>query len=127
MPSADDVRRALADVRDPCSLMNRTNLDIVEMGLVEDVGIDGGGVTVTLLLTDPTCIFFFEIARQIKERLSGLPGVESVEVVSLSDRLWEPDRIAPAARERLRIARERRARQLGVRPRGAPATTDAPH
>jgi metal-sulfur cluster biosynthetic enzyme len=105
--------------------MNRTNLDIVEMGLVEDVQVDGGRVTVTLLLTDPTCIFFFEIARHIEDRVRAVDGVESVEVASLSDRLWSPDRIAPATRKRLAAAREERAARLGVRPRGATATADA--
>ncbi len=125
MPSPDDIRVALQDVRDPCSVMNRTNLDIVEMGLVEDVQVDGGHVTVTLLLTDPTCIFFFEIARHIEDRVRDVDGVESVAVASLSDRLWSPDRIAPATRKRLSAAREARARRLGVRPRGAAASADA--
>ena len=109
MVTEQTVREALDAVLDPCSEMNRTNLSITEMGMVREVEVDGDAVRVKLLLTEPTCIYFFEISRQIRETLAGLPGIDSVEVESMSDTLWTPDLMTPHARRRLE---ERRKRQL---------------
>jgi metal-sulfur cluster biosynthetic enzyme len=106
------VYRALEEVYDTCSLFNRTNLNIVEMGLVREIKQREGTVHVRLLLTDPMCVYFFEIAQQIERVLKTLPGVERVDIESTADTLWEPDRMAPAARERLARLREERLAQL---------------
>jgi metal-sulfur cluster biosynthetic enzyme len=106
------VYAALEDVYDTCSLFNRTNLNIVEMGLVREIKQQGGTIHVRLLLTDPMCVYFFEIAQQIERVLKTLPGVERVDIESTADTLWEPDRMAPAARERLARLREERLAQL---------------
>ena len=87
-----------------------TRLDIVEMGLVDDVEQVDGTVWVRLLLTDPMCMYQFEMRAQIIEALTGLPGVDSVEVAPVAGKLWWPERRGPEARERLeRRRRERRA------------------
>lgn len=113
MASAGDISRALATVHDTCSVFNGTNLDIVEMGLVHDVEQDGGTVRVRLLLTDPMCLYLFEMRSQIIAALEPLPGVEAVEVEPVAGKLWWPERMQPEARERLnrlRAARQRRLR-----------------
>jgi metal-sulfur cluster biosynthetic enzyme len=120
------VLAELEAVRDPCSVMNRLNLNIVEMGLVREIRVDGDEVQVDLLLTDPTCVYFFEIARQIKDRLARLPGVRNVEVRSTTDVLWMPDRMNEETRTRIRRRREERARELGVSPRGAALGAPSP-
>jgi metal-sulfur cluster biosynthetic enzyme len=109
------VYEALEDVYDTCSLFNRTNLNIVEMGLVRDVEQREGTVYVRLLLTDPMCVYFFEIAQQVERVLKLLPGVDRVKIESTTDKLWEPDRIAPAARDRLARLRAERLAQLRAR------------
>src|SRR4051794_37626625 len=96
-----DIYRALERVFDTCSVFNRTNLNIVEMGLVRGVEREGDLVKVRLLLSDPMCVYFFEIVQRIEEELKALPGVERVEVENTTDELWTPDRIAPAAQQRL--------------------------
>jgi metal-sulfur cluster biosynthetic enzyme len=106
------IYKALEEVYDTCSLFNRTNLNIVEMGLVRGVEQREGTVRVRLLLTDPMCVYFFEIAQQIERVLRMLPGVEGVDIESTADKLWEPDRMAPAARERLARLRAERLSQL---------------
>jgi metal-sulfur cluster biosynthetic enzyme len=109
------IYKALAEVYDTCSLFNRTHLNIVEMGLVRDVEQRAGTVHVRLLLTDPMCVYFFEIAQQVEKVLKLLPGVEQVDIQSTTDMLWEPDRIAPAARDRLAKLRAERLSQLRAR------------
>ena len=114
MASQKDVYAALATVYDTCSVFNGTQLDIVEMGLVHDVEQEGSTVRVRLLLTDPMCLYLFEMRSQIIEALSRLPGVESVEVEPVAGKLWWPERMAPEARGRLEALRRERLEKLGL-------------
>jgi len=116
-PTDRQLREAIAGVRDPCSAMNRTGLSLEDLGLVERVHRDGAGhVTVDLLLTEPTCLYYFHMARDIEAVLEKMPGVSGVTVNSLTDRLWEPDRMRPEARRRVERLRRRRAARLGIAP-----------
>jgi metal-sulfur cluster biosynthetic enzyme len=113
MASEKEIYAALATVYDTCSLFNGTRLDIVEMGLVHDVEQEGGTVRVRLLLTDPMCLYLFEMRAQIIEKLSRLPAVETVDVEPVAGKLWWPERMAPEARERLETFRRERLEKLG--------------
>jgi metal-sulfur cluster biosynthetic enzyme len=115
----EQIFEALSSVYDTCSLFNGTRLDIVEMGLVHDVEQDQGNVRVRLLLTDPMCLYLFEMRSQIIDVLSALPGVESVEVEPVSGKLWWPERMTSEARERLERRRRARLAQLGLTPAGS--------
>lgn len=91
-----DVARlttALAKVKDPCSLAMGRPLDIVSMGLVEDIMVDKGSVTVSMVLTDAACVFFRDISRFVEDVLREVPGVEEVDVQISSTTLWSPDRV----------------------------------
>jgi metal-sulfur cluster biosynthetic enzyme len=116
MATREQIFERLGTVYDTCSVFNGTRLDIVEMGLVHDVEQDGGRVRVRLLLTDPMCLYLFEMRAQIIEALSALPGVEHVEVEPVAGKLWWPERMTPAARERLQHRRRERLEQLGLTP-----------
>lgn len=119
MATREQILEALSSVYDTCSLFNGTRLDIVEMGLVHDIEQDEGHVRVRLLLTDPMCLYLFEMRSQIIDVLSPLPDVESVEVEPVSGRLWWPERMSPEARERLERRRRARIAQLGLTPAGS--------
>jgi metal-sulfur cluster biosynthetic enzyme len=119
MGTREQIFEALSSVYDTCSVFNGTRLDIVEMGLVHDVEQDEGNVRVRLLVTDPMCLYLFEMRAQIIDVLSALPGVESVEVEPVSGKLWWPERMTPEARERLERRRRARIAQLGLTPAGA--------
>jgi metal-sulfur cluster biosynthetic enzyme len=119
MATREQILEALSSVYDTCSVFNGTRLDIVEMGLVHDVEQHGGNVRVRLLLTDPMCLYLFEMRSQIIEVLSAFPGVESVEVEPVSGKLWWPERMTPEARERLERRRRARIAQLGLTPAGS--------
>jgi metal-sulfur cluster biosynthetic enzyme len=127
MATRSEIYRALATVDDTCSVFNGTNLDIVEMGLVHDVEQDGGTIRVRLLLTDPMCLYLFEMRAQIMSALEPLPGVEAVEVEPVAGKLWWPERMSPAARDRLARLRAARRERLGISARAAangPRSTD---
>jgi metal-sulfur cluster biosynthetic enzyme len=105
----DQVMEALAVISDPCSVRNRTPLTLTEMNLVEEVSVtDHGHVSIKLLLTDPGCVFFFDIARAIEEKLEVVPGITSVKVETIGDRWWEPERMEPDVRARLKDMRAQR-------------------
>ena len=112
MATREQLFEALSSVYDTCSLFNGTRLDIVEMGLVHDVEQDEGNVRVRLLLTDPMCLYLFEMRAQIIEAVSELPGIASVEVEPVAGKLWWPERMGPAARERLERRRRARLEEL---------------
>jgi metal-sulfur cluster biosynthetic enzyme len=114
MATRSQIYQALATVHDTCSVFNGTNLDIVEMGLVHDVEQDGGTVRVRLLLTDPMCLYLFEMRSQIMAALEALPGIEAVEVAPVAGKLWWPERMSPAARDRLARLRKARRERLGI-------------
>ena len=119
MASQEQIYEALATVYDTCSVFNGTRLDIVEMGLVHDVKQERSSVRVRLLLTDPMCLYLFEMRSQIIEAVSKLPGVATVEVEPVAGKLWWPERMAPNARGRLEALRRQRLEKLGLTPPGA--------
>lgn len=92
-PDRAALIQQLRKVTEPCSIAMRNPVDIVEMGLVEDVQLIDGHVRVTLCLTDPGCIHLGPLRQFIADVLLELPGVQSVEVHQTSATLWTPDRM----------------------------------
>jgi metal-sulfur cluster biosynthetic enzyme len=90
----EQVMEALRAVPEPCSISMRAPMDITEMGLIEEVEIDGPRVAVTLVLTDPSCVHFSAMQRYIRDELLALDGVEDVSVTASVRSLWTPDRIS---------------------------------
>jgi ATP-binding protein involved in chromosome partitioning len=54
--------------------------NIVELGFVKDLAIEGGRVSFKIELTTPACPVKDEFERAARERVAALPGVEEVEV-----------------------------------------------
>jgi metal-sulfur cluster biosynthetic enzyme len=95
---------ALGDVYDPCCA--ERGLSVVDMGLVEDVHIEGSSVRVELVLTTGWCPFVASLSATIPDRLRQLRGVENVEVNVLWDPVWTSDRLSPKARAELSMPLE---------------------
>ena len=72
------VRRVAGSVKDP-----EVRTSIAELGLLDEVEVDGGRVTVRFHLTSPLCPAKFAgaIGQDIRRKVARLPGVEAVEVV----------------------------------------------
>lgn len=90
-----DARLAL--VPEPCAIAMGTRVDIVGMGLIEDVALHGRHAVVTLCLTDPACVHFRAMQAYIADVLVALPEIETVEVIQTTTILWTPDRAEAAA------------------------------
>src|SRR5215210_3135353 len=69
------VLDALAVVRDP-----DLNRDIVSLGFIKDLEIDGGRVAFTIELTTPACPVKDQLRDQARAAVMQVPGVSAVEV-----------------------------------------------
>jgi len=78
-------------------------VNIVDLGLVYDVEIDGGKVAVKMTLTAPGCGMGTMIAADAKQRIIALEGVEDATVDLVWDPPWNPSMIKEEAKQRLGI------------------------
>jgi len=69
------ITEALRSVIDP-----ELGVDIVTLGMVPDVAVHGRDVTVTIKLTIGGCPLRAEIKREVTDRVSVHPGVDSVRI-----------------------------------------------
>ena len=91
--SVDQVRLALRRVKDP-----ELNLNIVDLGLVYDVRVEGNNVSVDMSLTSPGCPSGPEIMGDAEQQLKTLEGVGATSVNLVWTPMWTPDRIEPRVR-----------------------------
>jgi metal-sulfur cluster biosynthetic enzyme len=96
MPTEAEIRKALRKVKDP-----ELNLDLVVLGLIYDLKIDGGRVDVTMSLTSPMCPVAGELLNQAREAVESVPGVERAEVELTFSPPWTAERIPPTIRAAL--------------------------
>jgi ATP-binding protein involved in chromosome partitioning len=75
MPDSDAVMAALAGVTDP-----ELRRDIVSLGMVRDVAVDGGRVSFTLVLTTPACPLRDQIESDVRTAIDALDGVEELAI-----------------------------------------------
>jgi metal-sulfur cluster biosynthetic enzyme len=90
------VRKALRQVKDP-----EMNLDLVVLGLIYEIRVDGAHVDVTMSLTSPGCPVAGEILNQAREAVEKVEGVESVDVELTFSPPWTAARIPPTIRAAL--------------------------
>ncbi len=91
-----DVRDALKKVKDP-----ELNLDLVTLGLVYDIQVEGDEAKVIITLTTPMCPVAGEIVDQARLAVAKVDGVEKAEVELTFDPPWTPERISPLIRSSL--------------------------
>lgn len=91
-----DVRNALKKVKDP-----ELNLDLVVLGLVYDIEIDGSDAHVIMSLTSPMCPVAEQIVENAREAVLGVDGVETADVQLTFNPPWTPERISPLIRSSL--------------------------
>jgi metal-sulfur cluster biosynthetic enzyme len=87
------VTEALSNVIDP-----ELGLDFVELGLVYDVEVDGGTVSITFTLTTPACPIGPQVSEQMQEFVGEIEGVEEVIPNMVFNPPWTPDRMSEDAK-----------------------------
>ncbi|HEY8192380.1 MAG TPA: iron-sulfur cluster assembly protein [Gaiellaceae bacterium] len=93
MALKEDVVEALRGVEDP-----ELGMDIVDLGLMYDVEVDGSKVKVIYSLTSMGCPVGPMIAEQIGEVTRAVPGVEEVETELTWDPPWSPEKMSDDAK-----------------------------
>ena len=93
-----EVWSALDEIPDP----EIPVISLVELGVVQDVHVEGRRVTVTLAPTFLGCPALEAMTRALEQRIAELGAEPDVEV--LTGDSWSTDRITPAGREKLRAA-----------------------
>jgi ATP-binding protein involved in chromosome partitioning len=73
--SKDSVLSALASVQDP-----DLHRDIVSLGFVQELEIEGGDVSFRIVLTTPACPVKDDLRREAEQAVKSLPGVANVRV-----------------------------------------------
>jgi metal-sulfur cluster biosynthetic enzyme len=93
VPTKDDVVEALRAVEDP-----ELGMDIVELGLLYDVEVEGPKVKVIHTLTSMGCPVGPMIQENVDQIVRAMPEVEDVEVELTWDPPWSPDKMSDDAK-----------------------------
>jgi metal-sulfur cluster biosynthetic enzyme len=96
-PSSDDVWTALRAVIDP-----ELGINIVDLGLIYGVDVEGGAVTVRYTLTTAGCGLGPLIESGITEVLSALP-VDDVHAELVFEPPWSPEMMSAETKAMLGI------------------------
>jgi metal-sulfur cluster biosynthetic enzyme len=91
--SEDQVKLALRRVKDP-----DLQLNILDLGLVYGIAVDGNTVKIDMTLTSPACPSGPELMTNAEAEIRKLPGVEKVEVNLVWMPFWTPEKMEPRVR-----------------------------
>ena len=91
--TADQVKLALRKVKDP-----ELNLNIIDLGLVYDIVVEGADVQVDMTLTSPGCPAGPQIMGDVERVVKAMPGVGRVMLNLVWSPFWTPDLIEPRVR-----------------------------
>ena len=93
MPTREEVVDTLHQVEDP-----ELGMDIVDLGLLYDVEVEGPKVKVTYTLTSMGCPAGAMIQEDIDRVVRELDGVEDVQSELTFEPPWTPDRMSEDAK-----------------------------
>ena len=98
MATKEQVYEALHECFDP-----EIPVNIVDLGLVYDVEVNGEHVAVKMTLTAPGCGMGSMIANDARQRILLLDDVVEATVDLVWDPPWEPSRMSEEAKQKLGI------------------------
>ena len=82
----NDIKDALSPINDP-----HMGISIVEMGMVQNITVDGDQAEVILKPTNPGCMSITRIAADAKVKAEGVDGIEKATIIveGLKVMLWQ--------------------------------------
>ncbi len=99
--SETQVLEALKQVVDP-----ELGVNLVDLGLVYDVSIEGADVRVKMTLTTPGCPMHDSLVKGAERALAQIPGIASAQVGMVWDPPWNPTMISPEGMTAMRKGRK---------------------
>jgi metal-sulfur cluster biosynthetic enzyme len=84
-PSREAIIEALKTVEDP-----ELFLDIWFLGLIYNIGIDGGQVVIDMTFTSPMCPAGPQLKHEVQHKVKAVAGVTDVVVNITFQPPWEP-------------------------------------
>ncbi|MBR3141257.1 MAG: iron-sulfur cluster assembly protein [Methanobrevibacter sp.] len=72
----NDIKDAIAVINDP-----HMGISIVEMGIVQNIAVDGDKAEITLKPTNPGCMSITRIAADAKLRAENVDGVDTAIII----------------------------------------------
>jgi len=94
--SKEFVLERLSEIYDP-----EIPIDIVNLGLIYEVEVDGANVHVQMTMTSPGCPTSAQIAQECQLVIEEIDGVEEAWIEIVWDPPWDPSKMSPEARESL--------------------------
>jgi metal-sulfur cluster biosynthetic enzyme len=92
-----DIREALRAVIDP-----ELGVNIVDLGLVYRIEVEGPRVRVEMTMTSPACPMGDHLRALVMSAIKGrVPGSQNVEVALVWEPTWDPDMMSDEARTQL--------------------------
>ena len=97
MPVTNEkVYEVLGDIYDP-----EIPIDIVNLGLVYSVEVDGETVNVNMTMTSPGCPAATQIVTEAKLLIEDMPEVSEANIEIVWDPPWDPSMMSEVAKESL--------------------------
>ncbi|QGA80163.1 metal-sulfur cluster assembly factor [Candidatus Nanohalobium constans] len=91
--SEDQIMEQLEEVVDP-----EFDINIVDLGLIYEVTVEGNKVDILMTLTTRGCPFHGIFRDIINEELNKLDGVEEIDIELTFDPHWDPEMMSDEAR-----------------------------
>lgn len=98
MVTKEEVLEAMKAVADP-----EIGMDVVNLGLVYDVEINGDRVYIKMTMTAPTCPVTPWILAEAQRVVEEIQGVEAADVELVWEPPWTPSLMSDFAKEQLNM------------------------
>jgi metal-sulfur cluster biosynthetic enzyme len=94
--SEERIYTALRKIIDP-----ELGINVVDLGLIYDLQIQGGDVVIRMTLTTRGCPMHGSLVQAVERAIRGLAGVSGTQVEVVWEPRWNPDMISPEGRQAL--------------------------
>lgn len=98
MVTKEEILEELKVVSDP-----EIGMDIVNLGLVYDIQVNGDQIYIKMTMTAPTCPVTPWILAEAQKVVENMPGVEAADVELVWEPPWNPEMMSDEAREELNM------------------------
>ncbi len=98
MVTKEQILEEMKAVEDP-----EIGMDVVNLGLVYEVNVDGDKVYIKMTMTAPTCPVTPWILSEVQKIVENMPEVEMADVELVWEPPWNPKMMSEEARDALNM------------------------